>query len=225
MATTSREPNDTTRSLWVMGAGGHGKVVADVGRSMGLRLAGFVDDDAKRDGTLIWGLPVIAWERFLAGPARDGRILFALGIGSNEARERAHARLHAAGFEVATLIHLTAAVSRAAVLGEGTVVMANASVNPDAVVGAGVIVNTGAVVEHDCRVAEYAHLSPNAALGGAVKVGRRTHLGLGAVALPGVRVGDDVRAGAGAVIHRDVPDGWTVVGVPAHPVDAKGVAA
>ncbi len=212
------------RALLVLGAGGHGKVVADVGLSMGLRLIGFVDDDPARDGSEIWGLKVLGWDRLVAERERFGDVLVALGIGSNEARERAHKRLRLAGFEVATLIHPSAVVARSARLGEGTVVVANATVNPDAVVGQGVIVNTGAVVEHDCRVDDYAHLSPKAALGGAVTVGRRSHLGLGAVALPGVRIGADVRAGAGAAIHRDVPDGRTVVGVPARPIDAKAGA-
>jgi pyridoxal phosphate-dependent aminotransferase EpsN len=216
--TTSENP---VRSLIVFGAGGHGKVVADVGRSMGFRLAGFVDDDPTRDGAEIWGIPVIGWDRLVAQSPRNGGVVVALGIGSNEARERTHARLRAAGFQIATLIHPTAAVAPSAQLGEGTVVMANASVNPDAIVGAGVIVNTGAVVEHDCRVADYAHLSPKAALGGAVTVGRRSHLGLGAVALPGIRIGADVRAGAGAALHRDVSDGKTVVGVPARPLESK----
>jgi UDP-N-acetylbacillosamine N-acetyltransferase len=223
MPTTAESAAAKPRGLLVLGAGGHGKVVADVGRSAGLTLLGFVDDDPSRDGSLIWGLPVIGWERLLAERARFGEVVVALGIGSNEARERGHARLRAAGLTVATLVHPTAAIAPSSSLGEGTVVMANATVNPDAIVGEGVIVNTGAVVEHDCRVADYAHLSPNAALGGAVTVGRGSHLGLGAVALPGVHVGAAVRAGAGAAIHRDVADGRTVVGVPARDVgDAEG---
>jgi sugar O-acyltransferase (sialic acid O-acetyltransferase NeuD family) len=224
METTYPKPTTATPALLVLGSGGHGKVVADVGRSMGLRLAGFVDDDPARVGARIWGLEVISWDRLLAERERLGEVVVALGIGSNEARERGHARLRAAGLPVATLIHPKAAVASSARLGEGTVVMANASVNPDAEVGAGAIVNTGAVVEHDCRLGDYAHLSPNAALGGAATVGRRSHLGLGAVALPGVKVGADVRAGAGAAIHRDVADGLTVVGVPARPIDERAGA-
>jgi sugar O-acyltransferase (sialic acid O-acetyltransferase NeuD family) len=207
----------TGRPLFVLGAGGHGKVVADVGRSAGHVLRAFVDDAPDRQGGRIWDLPVLSWEALLEKAGAPGALV-ALGIGDSVARERAFSRLVAAGLEVATLVHAAAVVAPTATLGEGAVLMAGALVNPDAVIGRGAIVNTGAVVEHDCRVGAFAHLSPNAALGGKVTVGDRTHLGLGAVALPGVRIGSDVRVGAGAVVHRDVADGVTVVGVPARPL-------
>lgn len=208
--------------LLVFGAGGHGKVVADVARSAGWTLAGFVDDAPERDGTAIWGLPVTSLERI----RREAPELasFALGVGDNGARARCHARLREAGLAVVSLVHASAAVAPSARLGEGTVVMANASVNPDARLGAGCIVNTGAVVEHDCELGDYVHLSPNAALGGGVTIGPRAHLGLGAVALPGLHIGADARVGAGAAAIRDVADGVTVAGVPARPI-LKGRAS
>jgi sugar O-acyltransferase (sialic acid O-acetyltransferase NeuD family) len=205
--------------LFVYGAGGHGKVVADVARSsVGFTLAGFIDDAPQRAGTDIWGVPVVPWAALLDRGPRG--VLVALGIGDNGARERVAAKVEDAGFSIVSLVHATAVLAPSATIGVGTVLMAKAVVNPDAVVGPGCIVNTGAVVEHDCVLGGYAHLSPNAALGGAVRIGARTHLGLGAVTLPGVTVGDDVRVGAGAVVHRDVDDGLTVVGVPARPLQA-----
>lgn len=211
----------TAKRLFVLGSGGHGKVVADVGRSAGWELAGFVDDAPERVGKEIWGVPVISWAE-LVRRAADGDVAVALGVGDNAARERVAQRLQAAGLPLASVVHATAVVAESARVGPGTVVMANAVVNPDAEVGAGAILNTGCVVEHDCRLADYVHLSPKAALGGAVTIGERSHLGVGAVALPGVHVGADVRVGAGAVVHRDVSDGLTVVGVPARPLDDKG---
>jgi sugar O-acyltransferase (sialic acid O-acetyltransferase NeuD family) len=201
--------------LLVFGAGGHGKVVADVARSAGWEVAGFVDDAAERQGTTIWGLPVGSLATLRAAAPAPWPMVFALGVGDNAARARCHARLLDAGFEVVTVVHATAAIAPTADLGPGTVVMANASVNPDARLGPGCIVNTGAVVEHDCVLEAYVHLSPNAALGGNVTIGARTHLGLGAVALPGTRIGAEVRVGAGAAVIRDTEDGVTVVGVPA----------
>lgn len=208
--------------LLVLGAGGHGKVVADVARSAGWALAGFLDDAPALDGTSLWGLPVLSLDRLRRERPALLQAALALGVGENGARERAHARLLATGFTVVTLVHASAVVAPTATLGEGTVVMANATVNPDARLGRGNIVNTGAVVEHDCLLADYVHLSPNAALGGAVTLGARTHLGLGAVVLPGLVIGADVRVGAGAAVVRDVAEGLTVVGVPARPARREG---
>jgi sugar O-acyltransferase (sialic acid O-acetyltransferase NeuD family) len=208
------------RRLLVYGAGGHGKVVADVGRSIGFACAGFLDDDPAKDGTSFFGARVMTWARFQREAWVDAMV--ALGIGDNAARERCFDRIRAAGHSVATLVHESAIVAPSAQLGPGTVVMALAAVNPDAVVGEGAILNTGSVVEHDCRLGRFVHLSPNAALGGRVSIGDRTHLGLGAVALPGLRIGSDIRVGAGAVVIRDVADGLTLAGVPARPIPGNG---
>lgn len=81
------------------------------------------------------------------------------------------------------------------------------------------IVNHGAVVDHDCVVGEFAHVAPNATLGGGVSVGRLSMVGAGATVLPGTRIGRGCIIGAGAVVRRDVPDGATVVGVPAKAID------
>jgi sugar O-acyltransferase (sialic acid O-acetyltransferase NeuD family) len=208
--------------LLVFGAGGHGKVVADVGRSAGMVPTAFVDDLVARDGSSFWGLPVIHWERLLRERElwRDARV--ALGIGDNGARQACLKRLRVAELEVATLVHARAVIAPSASLGPGTVVMANVVVNPDAVVGQGAILNTGSVVEHDCRLGDFVHMSPNVALGGGVQIGDRTHLGLGAVVLPGVVIGAGAIVGAGAVVIRAVPDGQTVAGVPAQPIRRSG---
>ena len=212
----------------VHGAGGHGRVVADAGRSAGLTLAGFLDDDDARDGGLLAGVPVVSWSRFSRDREAFGDVAIALGIGDNAARGRSFERARALGVPVVTLIHDRAVVAPSARVGEGAVVMAGAVINPDADVGRGVIVNTAAVVEHDVVLGDFVHLSPNAALGGAVQVGAFAHVGLGASVLPCVRIGARVRVGAGAVVLRDVAPDLTVAGVPARPLSpsrSEGPAA
>jgi sugar O-acyltransferase (sialic acid O-acetyltransferase NeuD family) len=206
--------------LVVFGAGGHGKVVADVARSVGCVVELFLDDREELDGSSIWDVPVRAWARFLAESRAPGDA--ALGIGDNSARERCAQRLDAAGLALPPLVHPRATVAASARLGPGTIVMAGAIVNPDAELGPGCIVNTGAIVEHDCVLGPWVHISPSAALGGGVRVGVRAHVGLGAVVLPLVAVGADARVGAGAVVRADVRDGDTVVGVPARALPARG---
>ena len=200
----------------VYGAGGHGKVVAD------MLLAncqsgfwGFVDDRADSAGTRVLGFPVLGNAEWLSHVASMERICVALGVGENRVRRKLAERCVAQGCEILTLVHPRAVISPSAALGAGSVVMAGAVVNPCARVGKGGIVNTGAVVEHDVVVEDYVHLSPNASLGGNARVGEGSHIGLGATVLPGVTVGSFVTVGAGAVVTRNTPDKVVLVGIPA----------
>lgn len=202
-------------TIYVFGAGGHGKVAADAALSAGVSVAGFVDDDPQRAGVEVLGLKVLGGLDFLRSRALEGPVSVVLGIGSNAARRAVALRCRAAGATILTVVHRTASVAPSAVLGAGTVVMAGAAVNPDARLGEGVIVNTGAVVEHDCDIGNYAHLSPNAAVGGGVQLGDLTSLGLCACVLPGVSVGAGSVVGAGAVVIRPLAPKSVAVGVPA----------
>jgi sugar O-acyltransferase (sialic acid O-acetyltransferase NeuD family) len=200
--------------ILVYGASGHGKVVAEVVRSMGLELDGFLDDGVAA-GSPVLGAAVLGGFSWLQpGVAR----VIAPAIGGNLARERVCARLREAGHTLGVFVHERAWVSPSATLGPGTVVMAGAIVNAEARVGQGVIINTGAIVEHECVLGDYVHLSPGAALGGGVTVGTRSHVGLGASVKQLARIGSDCVIGAGAVVLRFVEDGRVVAGVPARPL-------
>lgn len=200
-----------TLPVLVLGAGGHGRVVAEVVQSAGHAVEGFVADFVPR-GELVLGLPVLGDSSWLATqPPR----LVALALGDNRRREAAAQALVAHGHTVGTFVHARAWVSPTAQLGEGTVVMAMAVVNAEARVGRGVILNTACVVEHECVVGDFAHLSPHVALGGRARIGARTHVGIGASVLHLANVGDDCVVGGGAVVLKELPSGVTAVGVPA----------
>lgn len=198
------------------GAGGHGKVVADILLSRGeSEFVGFVDEREALWGTQIMGFPVLGDGNWLCQESLHSPIAVALGVGSNKSRYQIAERCSQSEIEILTLIHPSAVVSRTARLGRGTVVMAGAIINPDATVGAGVIVNSGAVVEHDVQIGEYAHVSPNAALGGASRIGAFVHLGIGAVVLQSVCIESHTIVGAGAVVVKNLPGGVVAMGVPA----------
>jgi sugar O-acyltransferase (sialic acid O-acetyltransferase NeuD family) len=200
----------------VYGAGGHGKVVADVLLSAGkYEVLGFIDDAQVAAGATVLGLPVLGGAPWLEAQAAAGELSVALGVGVNDARSQVAERCAAWRTPLVIAVHPRAVVASSARLSDGAVVMAGAVINPDAVVGRGAIINTGAIVEHDVQVGDWAHLSPNAATGGAVRIGAYAHLGVGASVLPGRVVGERAVVGAGAVVVRDVADGVTVVGVPA----------
>jgi len=209
----------------IWGGGGHGKVVADLVRSRGWNVAGFVDRNPEKLGTVVepGGARVVIGEADLCRSLRSSASLpedatvIAFGIGDNAARLRC-ARLLMEFRDaslMAVLVHPSAFVSTSATLLEGTVVLAGAVINADAFVGRAVIVNSGAIVEHDCEIGDGTHIAPGATLTGGVRVGEACLIGARAVVLPGVVVQDGATVGAGAVVNRDVPARACVAGVPA----------
>lgn len=198
-------------TVYVLGAGGHGKVVAEAAVQSGRFLvAGFLDEDPAKWGSTLSGLPVTGGLDALPQGA-----MVALGVGSNGTRLALLGRLGNRQIPIATVVHPAATVSPGAQIGEGSYIGPGAVVHVDARVGRACIVNSGAVVEHDNVLADGVHVSPNAALGGNVTVGEGSHIGLGASVLPGIVIGPWTVVGAGAVVTKPLPGGVSAVGIPA----------
>jgi sugar O-acyltransferase (sialic acid O-acetyltransferase NeuD family) len=204
----------------IVGAGGHGQVVADMiaaGASVGddvLTLAGFLDDDPGLVGAEVGGVPVLSNLGSIGRVAADA---FVVAIGSNPARARIGQHLQSTGLRLVSIQHPHSSVSRTVTIGDGTMVSAGAVVVTGSRIGRAVILNTGCTVDHHSQIGDYAHIAPGVHLGGEVAIGERTLVGIGAVVLPRCRVGAGCTIGAGAVVIGDVPDGVTAVGVPARP--------
>ena len=202
-----------------IGAGGHGRLLADIAEEMGVyKIVGFTDVASDR----VKGLPhpLLGDDHHLPGLLKAGVLKAFLGVGAVSMgglrlRARLYQRIITMGFRMATLIHPRAMVSSRAILGEGEVVMAGAVVNGGAQLGDNVVVYSGAVVEHDVVVGRHSHLSPGVLLAGGVTLGEGVFVGIGAVVIQGVSIGAWSTIGAGSVVLKDVPPGSTVVGVPA----------
>ncbi|OGG44404.1 MAG: hypothetical protein A3F84_00840 [Candidatus Handelsmanbacteria bacterium RIFCSPLOWO2_12_FULL_64_10] len=105
--------------------------------------------------------------------------------------------------------------------GRDVVVFQNAVVAAEAVLGEGSVVSMGAVVGHECVLGMDCFVSPNAVLNGRVCLGDGVFVGANAAVLPDVRVGAWATVGACSLVVCDVPDGTTVVGVPARAFTAR----
>ncbi len=194
--------------LIIIGAGGHGKVIADTALKNGYEKICFIDDNLKGD---VMGVPVIGTSADIEY-LNDGNTDFIIGVGNNATRKEI-----AEKYQVnwASLVHPSAQIASDVKIGKGSVIMANAVINVCATIGEHCIVNTGAIVEHDNVIENYVHLSPNTTLGGTVHIGALTHVGIGAIVKNNVKVCFDCVIGAGAVVVKDIEQSGTYIGVPA----------
>lgn len=196
-----------SRDLIILGAGGHGRVLADAVIKCGDTVAGFLDDSEESlmdDFDLLGKISdILKW--------KDTHE-FLIGIGNNSVRKLMDQKYKVVWH---TLIHPTASVARKTEIGAGTVVLANAVVNTGAQIGRHCIINSGAIVEHDNIIGDYTHLSPRVALGGTVEIGSNVHVGIGATVINGVHITDNCAVGAGAVVVKDITEPGVYVGVPA----------
>ena len=197
-----------SKRLVVIGAGGHGRVVADIGAALGYSEIIFLDDSVSSNAI---------------GPVSDhikyrDEADFIVAIGRGDIRESISRRLYESGCRVVTLVHPSAVIGSNVSIGHGSVVMAAAVINTGAVMGKGTIINTSGSVDHDCVLGDYCHVSVGAHLAGTVKIGSHTMIGAGATVINNVDICNNCTIGAGAVVVKDITESGVYVGVPAKKV-------
>jgi len=195
--------------LVILGASGHGKVVADIAALNGYSDIVFLDD--REELTECAGYPVVG--KTSEPPEGD---LF-VAVGNCAVRKRLMEQY--ADRRQPILIHPSAVIAKGVEIGDGSVVMAGAVINPEAKIGKGVIVNTCSSVDHDCVLGEYCHVAVGAHLCGTVIVGAGTWIGAGAVVKNNISICDGCMIGVGAAVVKNIDVPGTYVGVPARMKD------
>lgn len=192
------------KRLIIIGASGHGKVIADIAIKNGYEDIVFLDDNINVKECA--GFPVIGTSSQAFDMVEDKII----AIGNPKVRESMQSKL-----ETVSLIHPDAVISRRVEIGKGTVIMAGAVINSDVKIGNGCIINTGSSVDHDCVIEDYAHISVGAHVAGTCIIGQRTWIGAGATVSNNVTICSDCMIGAGAVVVSNIDEKGTYIGVPA----------
>lgn len=195
------------KKLYIVGASGHGKVVADIAMLNGYERIEFLDDNEKL--TSCGNYPVVGKSKNAA--LYEGDVFIAIG----NANIRQELMKSIDEKRIPVLIHPSATVAADSQIGKGTVVMAGAIVNPATQIGKGCIINTSSSVDHDCDIDSYVHVSVGAHIAGNVKIGKCTWIGAGATISNNVSICTNCTIGAGAVVVKDILEEGTYVGVPA----------
>lgn len=203
----------------IIGAGGHGEVVADIlfkmwTRGLDIELEGFLDDDENLLGKRIMGLRVLGPVSAVNDIAHDAVIV---AVGDNATRKQFFDTLHEAGETFVTAIHPSAILAPDVVVEDGAMICAGAVVNPGAVIRANTILNTSATVDHHNVIGPHAHVAPGVNLGGEVRVEEGALVGIGSTVMPRIAVGAWSVVGAGAAVTKNIPKNEIWLGVPARP--------
>jgi sugar O-acyltransferase (sialic acid O-acetyltransferase NeuD family) len=196
--------------LIIIGAGGHGKVLASLVLEMGRKIYGVCDPKLKQSGVNEWrGFRVLGDDSVL-DRFQPNMFELALGVGvvlGSNVRCKRYQELIALGYRFPPLVHPSAVIDKSAIIEDGVQIMARAVVQSDTVIGKNSIVNTCASIDHDCTIGEHVHIAPGAVLCGMVSIGNSSFVGASATILPIVKVGHNCIVAAGSTLASDLKNG------------------
>ncbi len=211
-----------TRKLIIVGAGGAAAEALWVTQRLNAlpdgprwNVLGWVDEDPKRKGEIVDGLPIIGTPDHVGQEFGGNDILFHCAIGHNFHRRRLAAIFEGAGFTAATLVDPSAVIAPNAHVGAGSYVGPLAVLAPRARIGRHAMVNLGASVGHDCDCADFVQVCPGARLSGRSRLGEGAFVGSNGVVAPRIGIAEWATVGASSLATRDVPPRVTALGVPA----------
>lgn len=193
--------------LAIIGASGHGKVIADIAVKNGYKEIVFLDDNLNVQECA--GFRVVGTSEDV-DKYPDYDVIVAIG----NACIRKKIQKQVGADRLTTLIHPQSVISRRVTIGQGTVIMAGAIINSDTEVGEGCIINTGASVDHDCSIGDFVHVSVGAHIAGTVTIGNGTWIGAGATVSNNIEICRECMIGAGAVVVGNIKEKGTYIGVP-----------
>jgi sugar O-acyltransferase (sialic acid O-acetyltransferase NeuD family) len=209
----------------IIGAGGHGREVADILRHQSqhgpdLSVLGFVVDEPGLHAEVVNGLPVLGdWAWFETVDKSEIRVVCAVGL--PQTRKRLVERARSTGLSFINAVSPLAHLSPYAKTGEGLMLFPHSFASADSFIGDHVIVNVAATISHDTKIGSHGTLNPGVHLAGNVTIGEGCYLGIGSSVIQGVAIGAWTTLGAGCVVIRDLPENVVAVGVPARIIRTK----
>lgn len=202
--------------LIIIGASGHGKVVADIAIKMNKwKNIVFLDDNISLKSSM--GVDVIGVTSEAISYKNEAD--FFVAIGNNRTREKIQEKLIKSGLNIVSLIHPSAIIACEVEINLGTVIMAGVVINSGTSLGNGCIINTSSSIDHDNIIGDYVHVSPGSSIAGTVTIKKASWLGVGSVVSNNITICEDCIIGAGAVVVKNITESGTYIGVPARRID------
>lgn len=194
----------------IIGAGGHGKVVAEIAELNGYKTIHFFDNDLNK--YYLWEIVGSSSDIYNALTNYDAVFV---AIGSNNIRKEFIQKLLSLKAPVTSLIHPSATISSRVSVAQGSLIAANVAINSGTKVGIGSIINTGSNIDHDCDIGNYTHIAPGVTLSGNVTVGNNCWIGVGSTIIQQCNITNDTYLGAGSLVIKDILESGLYFGSPA----------
>lgn len=210
------------KPIYLIAAGGHGRVVLDALISRGVAVSGIVDPRLAV-GSAVFGVPVVGDDVWL-DECEPNAVALVNGFGAaanTQRRLKQYQQWLASGFEIAGVRHPSAIIGAECSLAGSSQIMAGTVLQNRVVIADNVVVNTRVSIDHDCQIQAHVFIAPGVTLCGDVIIGEGAFVGAGAVVMPGMKVGAHAIVGAGSVVLRDIASYETVAGNPAQKLKPK----
>lgn len=189
----------SSKRLIILGAGGHGKCVAEAAIAMDI-WGGicFLDDCWPEIPQLLNGSLLGRTDHLGQIAQQHDQVIVA--IGNNTLRQQLQNKLIKEGYSIATVIHPSAVVSPTAVIDAGSVVLALAVLGSHASIGQGCIVNVHTTVDHDVKISDFAHLGIGVRLCAGSTIGPSAWLQAGCITIYQAQVAKDQIVSVGTIV-------------------------
>ena len=212
---------EAVKKIVILGTGGNSIDIFDTINDINLKNSscvyeciGFLDDNESVWGKALYGVKVL-------GPLCNASMLkncsFVNGIGAPSNFWQKDAIISQTGVSLEqfeTIIHPSAAISRTARIGRGTVIFQNVTITSRVKVGDHVMILPNAVISHDDIIGDYTCITGGVCISGGVNVGRLCYLGTNSTIIGNIQIGDYSLVGMGSVLLESVPPNSVVVGNP-----------
>lgn len=202
----------------IIGAGTYGQVYTQYLKcQLEYKIIGYLDDDPRKLGTEILGIPIIGDTATLETIKDKNRISIFVPIGNNLARIKLIQKAKTLGFNTPSFIHPHTEIDKTVKIEDPVYILPSTNIMPFVEIGKYTMISMGVNIAHHTKIYDGVFISQGSNIGASVLIEDMSFVGQSSTIMTGVkRIGKNVLIGAGAVvIDENVKDNSVIAGVPA----------